>query len=641
MLMRDTTKLWKVFRITFVVFSLYLMGDVFRRWDGVKYYSSLSEFLPSIALVFILWTFFAGLFSLLIWISAKLGTRLVSGIKFEDVFVFIISIVFLSVLLYWKKGIFRDIEITNIVKGLIILFLSIVAVIITWVLRNKSEILFASIDNYINPLVWLFMILLVFSIPSVIYKTLGAEQKVPSFHKKQNTAVGTVHRPNILLITFDAMTARNMSVYGYKRKTTPFIEKWAESAFLFSRVKSESNYTTPTTQSLMTAKRVWTHQTYFVEVASKFIGENNENLPYLLKKNGYTNVAIQQVYQASVKKLGLAGNFDIIFGPEQLSQSNVLYQVIDRYLYRVFGEKIIIYDWIIKEDFILFKLLNKLSSDSAVTSHPPERAFGKFLELLDNGLNEPYFTWIHLYAPHDPYLPPEPYKGMFNDSQALRTWKSQKRSRSLVSIDVYRDRYDEFIRYADSQFEKFITGLEQRNATKDTVIILSSDHGESFAHNYKGHGGPHLYEDLTHIPLMIKEPNMQKGKVIDDLSEQIDVAPTILDMAKIPIPSWMEGRSLIPLMRGEFLVPKPAFSMSLVNNPSRGHEITSGTLAIWKGDYKLIHYLNNGKTLLFNLREDPDENNNILDKEPKISDKLLIEIKENLQAANERIRMSR
>jgi arylsulfatase A-like enzyme len=628
----------QVLRIMFVIFSLYLLGDVFSRWDGAKYYATLNEFLPSVALVFILWSLLAACLSFLVWFGTKLLSQIISSIKVEDIFILFFSTVIFAILLYYGKSVFRDFEITHFIKGLLLLIILAGSSFLTWLLHGISEKLFDLMNDHISPLVWLFGVMLILSVPLVAYKTLKNTGMEGSSYMQQVPVGESVDRENILLVTFDAMTARNMSVYGYERPTTPFIEEWSKSAALFSRVKSESTYTTPTTSSLMTGKRVWTHQTYFVEVASKYVGGNNENLPYLLKMNGYTNVALQQVHQASVRKLGLEQNFDVIFGPEQLSQSNVLLHYIDKVLYKTFGEKIIIYDWIIKKDFILFKLLNKLSSDSAFTSHPPERAFDKFLEILDNGLNEPYFAWIHVFAPHDPYLPPEPYKGMFNASDELRTWKSQNRANPINRIDVFRDRYDEFIRYADKQFETFISEIKKRNRERSTFIILSADHGESFAHNYKGHGGTHLYEDLTHIPLIIKEPGVNEGRVINELAEQIDITPTILEIARISVPEWMEGRSLLPLLEGKTLPPKRAFSMALGNNPSMGHEIKRGTIAIWQDDYKLIHSLDRNKTLLFNIRKDPYEINNLFDASPDLGNSLLTILTNELDAANNRIK---
>jgi arylsulfatase A-like enzyme len=236
---------------------------------------------------------------------------------------------------------------------------------------------------------------------------------------------------------------------------------------------------------------------------------------------------------------------------------------------------------------------------------------------------------------------------MFDSSSKFRTVKNQKSFKfnttgntqeQQAKVNVLRSRYDEFIRYCDKQFEEIISELRKRNKLKNTVIILSSDHGESFEHNYFKHIGSHLYEQVTHIPLVIKEPGQNEGQIINSLAEQIDIPPTILDLADIPMPSWMEGRSLVPLLNGKKLPSKPIFSMQFMENSSRGRQIiTRGTIAVWEGDYKLIHYLNEEKSLLFNLKQDPDELNNLFDKETEAGPRLLNLIKDNLKRANEKI----
>jgi arylsulfatase A-like enzyme len=209
------------------------------------------------------------------------------------------------------------------------------------------------------------------------------------------------------------------------------------------------------------------------------------------------------------------------------------------------------------------------------------------------------------------------------------------------TIDVFRARYDEFIRYCDNQFEKLVTELSKRDIFKDTVVIVSADHGDIFRPPFLTHGNS-LYEPETHIPLIIKEPGQTEGKVVDDLIEQIDVPATILDFAKIPLPPWMEGRSITPLLQGMELPSRTAFSMGLQFNPSRASDkITRADIAAWEGDYKLIYNLERKESLLFNLRQDPGELNNLREKEPEISRHLLQLINENLEKANERIGRNR
>ncbi len=376
----------------------------------------------------------------------------------------------------------------------------------------------------------------------------------------------------------------------------------------------------------------------------------------LLKNYGYHTSAFVVNSYASVKTLGIENSFDIAPLPTQFHGPVSLFGNIDKLLYRLFGNKIRLHDWILQSDFILYRLLIKISGDSFITGTPPENAFKKFLWFINDNPPEPFFAWIHLYPPHDPYLPAKPFIGMFDPSSELKTFKSQYnvKETALRYRDTFQDfppevqpivytlknRYDEFIRYCDKQFEDFVTFLSANNKLENTVIILSSDHGESFEHGSIQHSGLHLYEQVTYIPLIIKEPDQKEGRIINNLIEQIDIPATILELAGISVPSWMEGRSLVPLMRMGRLPSRPAFSMDLMSNPSH-QQIRKGTIAVWEGAYKLIHYLDSNKSLLFNLKQDPDELNNIIDMEPEIGQRLLGLIHENLKKANERIARSK
>ncbi len=653
---------WQVFRLIFVVFSLYLMGDAFYRWDGFRYYASFSEFLPSVALIAILWTIVAIFTALLIWLPVRalkwFCLRIGWKLKTEHLLFFIGTFLLLGVIIWaGKRFIWPNIptyDIPVMLRLIVFLFVTLSTIFLTWLFRNKAELWIDIIQDRMTPLVWLFGILVVLSIPLVAYHTLVRQTDSVESQKISQSFVSDKDRPNIILVTFDALTARNMSVYGYHRPTTPFIIEWVKTATLFTRAEAESNITTPTIASLMTGKRLWTHQTYQVPITSKPVKGDIENLALLLKDNSYVTMAFVVNRLASVTTLGITKSFVIAPPDTEFMITTSLFEIIEVLLYKLFGDKIKLYDWLLKWDFVSGKFVRALSIDFTKTQVPTEKAFNRFLSVIDNNPSEPFFAWIHLFPPHDPYLPSEPYMGMFDSSTKLRSFKSQEKGVMSTfkyrfkyqnfpqevqsSVDTLRARYDEFIRNCDNEFKDFITQLAKRDKLKNTVIILSSDHGESFEHNHIKHGGTYLYEQLTHIPLIIKEPGQRVGRVVHDVIEQIDIAPTILDLAHIPVPSWMEGRSLLPLMRGKKLLPKPAFSMALGRQSSRGHEITKGTIAVWEGDYKLIHYLEGKKSLLFNLKKDPDELQNLFDREPEIGKHLLILIHENLKKANERIK---
>ncbi len=649
---------WKIFRLIFVVFSLYLIGDAFYRWDGFQYSASFAEFVPSIALVTILWSIVALIVAFLLWLPLWLleaiSVRTGFKVKVEHMMVFRALLLSLIASVWVIKRTWFNVLITPQTRWIVLICVVLVSAFISWFNRSKAEKWINAIHERTTPLVWLFCAWFICSIPIVAFTTLGKStddstvkevSKVPSNYKSL---------PNIMLVTFDALTARNMSVYGYDILTTPFISKWSEKASLFKRLKSQGNITPPTIASFMTGKRMWTHQTYSVYPFTKPIRGGIENMPLMLKKAGYFNMAFVVNPQASVQGLGIEESFDLSQMPSEFSTAASLLSNIDNALLNIFGYKIKLHDWIVKHDFILDIVLRWVQGSVTTTISPPDKAFNSFFEVIDKGIPEPFFAWIHLFPPHDPYLPPAPFMGKLDDSNELRTLRShQEVTRPITKlnpsspqykpflkgfkpqVNTFRARYDEFIMYCDKQFESLMNQLDGRGILKNTIVIFSSDHGESFDHDVFLHGWS-LYESVTHVPLIIKEPGQNHSRIIDDLVEQTDVPATILDFARISTPDWMEGRSLVPLLRGKTLPAKPVFSMSLWAN-KKGQKITQGTIAIWEDDYKLIYDLGKEQSLLFNLKNDLEEVNNLSDKEPEMRQHLITTIKENIEKANVRI----
>jgi arylsulfatase A-like enzyme len=680
---------WQVFRLVFVFFFLYLVGEALFRWSGFRFYGSFSEFLPNLCLISILWSFVAILTALFIMVSIKGISLLNLHVKWKNAqrfFLFVYLLGFLGAIIYLtKRIIWHDAPVSSHIKIIIIIggtlaaifftvaierfslrikwmnklnvmqflytlvlllvvkrvilpvtqtslpwillqFVGIIfaSIFINWLLRNKYDL----IQNQITPLVWLFGSFVIISIPLVIYQTIREPTSEIITKNQILYSEADKNRPNIILITFDALSAHDISLYGYHKKTTPFIDDWAKTASLFMKVKAAGNYTSTTITSLLTGKRVWTHR-LFQPHGYRFDKAGTENILTLLKQNGYYNM----LYLTNVRAINIGikkYHYDIFHSPIEFRINLNFIEHIDMMLYKFFGNKFPFYDWIIRKNFIVLKFWHFVIRDLPVgkriigPGYDLKKIFYEFIRDIDNDPQEPFFAWMHIWFPHAPYIPPKPYKGMFGPVP-------------VGGGDYWnRDRYDEVIRYCDDQFKNFISELVTRDKLNNTVIILSADHGEMFKDYKIGHSGYYLDEPVTSIPLIIKEYGREEGRVIYDIVEQIDIPATILDFANIPIPSWMEGRSLMPLMRGERLSSKPVFSMNFERNKSLD-PITKGIVAVWEGDYKLVYYLEGNRSSLFNLKEDPDELNNLVDEKPEIAKHLLNLIKENLRKANERI----
>jgi arylsulfatase A-like enzyme len=234
----------------------------------------------------------------------------------------------------------------------------------------------------------------------------------------------------------------------------------------------------------------------------------------------------------------------------------------------------------------------------------------------------PVFLWIHYLPPHDPYAPPPPWVGRFDPSPLARTeatshpqYLFEAAKEPATRVQILETRYDESVSYVDHFVGEFIRKIDD-SLGPNTLILLTADHGESFSHGYGGHGGIELYEDLLHIPLMIRLPGAQLSPVNrHDLSEQADLAPTIAAIAGIePSPRW-EGVSLLGSPEDS---ERSIFAMSFEQNRSRD-ALVQGSIAALRGPWKLVRFMGSPhypempllETQLFDLAHDPDERQNV------------------------------
>jgi arylsulfatase A-like enzyme len=632
---------WNLFRIIFVLFSFYLVGDILYRWNGVRLFATFYDFVPSIALITILWSIVALLATLILWLIFKVADFLVrrAGFKVDAENILLATVIFvvLGAIAWISKRYIFGVGSTLLVKLMVLTIVIGLSICLTWLFRGKLSV----IQHHIAIWVWLFGICFILSVPLVAYHTSFKDEEKTITRQFRKDSVSDKKKPNILLVTFDALAAPNMSLYGYERLTTPFISEWAKKATVFTRTVSSSSFTTPSSFSLISGKRVWTHR-YF-RVHDRVFKEEKETIISVLKDNGYINMLFSACDLVRVKPLGISESVHFTAKREELQNVVLFLPSIQRILDKYFSDNILFYDWLLKEDFILYKVLYRFFQNATMSE--AAMVFSQFLSTLDSKSVEPYFAWLHLIPPHSPYVPPEPFMGMFNDSQDLRTIKSQNDFYNNPDdlnddylndkrrVKICHDRYDESIRYVDKLFEDFISQLEKKNKLENTIIILSADHGEIFRSDFIAHGSLHLYKEEINIPLIIKMPGQSDASIAHDIVEQIDISATILDLAEIPIPAWMEGRSLLPLIHGNRLTSKPALSMRLIASPKIG-EINKGTIAVWEGDFKLNYYLEKDEVVLFNLREDPEEIDDIFNKEPGTGQRLLNIIQQGLNKAN-------
>lgn len=144
----------------------------------------------------------------------------------------------------------------------------------------------------------------------------------------------------------------------------------------------------------------------------------------------------------------------------------------------------------------------------------------------------PYFLWVHLFDPHSPYRPPEPYLSRFSS-----------------------DPYQGEIAYADAEIGRLMTALEGR-ADGPPLVVITSDHGEALGEHGERTHGAFVYDATLHVPLLIAGPGVREGNVIPDAVSTADLMPTVLDLLRLPIPAGLDGVSFARTLRGEGRTPR-------------------------------------------------------------------------------------
>lgn len=430
-------------------------------------------------------------------------------------------------------------------------------------------------------------------------------------------SVNAKGKPNVILITLDALSAEDMSWHGYRLPTTPNLDAFAKECFGFDNAISSANWTRPSVASLLTGKYPSTHK-MFNSTGWSRTATSQDSLPACLQNEGYRTYALVSNWSyAHPCTNGTSQYFDekpfvgVDLGEvpyyDRAGLYNVPYSFWVQSRFNIsatvwLGE---IYSGLSAKLEPLFPMTKPL--------YPPKMIFDLAQGVLDaRGKEGPFFLWVHSLPPHSPYISPPPFNGHFLPTPDLQDSASQMKYFGFYPpaqqplVDRIRLRYDENLLYADAAFGDFIKFLRDSGRLNDSIVIVSADHGESFSHGFLTHGGPKLYQQMVHIPLLIHLPGQQAGQRFAATVSQTDIAPTVLALAGLATPATMEGRSLKPALEGKALPPRPIFTMNLDGNRVGG-AITKGSVAAYDEGYKYVRYLGANREELFNLRLDRHE----------------------------------
>jgi arylsulfatase A-like enzyme len=429
---------------------------------------------------------------------------------------------------------------------------------------------------------------------------------------------GAEARPNFILITFDSLSADDMSLYGYRHETTPNMDRLAARSIVFDRYYSAATFTSSAVTSILTGKNVFRHG-WYQALSGRIPNEKqHESLGTILKANGYTTAAVVANIAAHPMHLGLEDGFDVLPSPAlpKMPGSDFAYHLTKTGIGRTV------------EEAVGGRLMSWASSTGLVpppvTPDAPDVAFAQ-AELFLSKVKGPSFLWVHLVPPHFPYDAPAPFSGRFLPGPEYR--KVDVYAGTVLSaipgdydprlqseIDKIRMRYDEYIAYVDHEFGAFHARLEQL-MSGNTVMMVSADHGENFNHGFWGHGGTTLWNSSMHIPLIINLPGGKAAGIrVSGVAGEVDVLPTVLDLAGIAVPSWAEGRTLRRMWEGGETENRTHIAINVMGGLERA--IQRGGIAIVSWPDKYILDIESGRGNLFDLANDPEETHDLSDEHP-------------------------
>ncbi len=333
----------------------------------------------------------------------------------------------------------------------------------------------------------------------------------------------TYDRPNVLLVTLDTVRADRLGCYGCERDTTPRLDRLAAESVRFAAAYAQSSFTPPSHASLFSARHVashgvaWWHHRLPAEVIT---------VAEALRDAGYRTAS---------------------FSPLALGSQNGLDQGFERVVeMRDEG------DWTLPLDD---------EPDNDVRVAPASAVNERFARWLAEPREQPFFAWVHFYDAHRPYAAFAPERAFcarrderFGNSQRdYRLTPAARRARGIGADEarVLRDRYDSGLLALDREVGRLLDALDERGLSGDTLVIVTSDHGEAFdefEEEWFTHD-PFLYDAVTHVPLILRFPDRRcAGRAVGELAQLIDVAPTLLDYLGLPAPFGWQGRSLRPAL---------------------------------------------------------------------------------------------
>jgi arylsulfatase A-like enzyme len=350
---------------------------------------------------------------------------------------------------------------------------------------------------------------------------------------------GALRGANVLLVTIDTLRADHVGVYGSAGSLTPTIDQFAKEGLRFERTYAHVPLTLPSHASLLTATYPTSNGVH--DNGTFRLGDTSPTLAELLKGAGYRTGAFVGSFVLDAR-FGLGRGFDV-YDDRMLGSGSDL-EVVQRNAEQVLAPA---YEWIVS---------------------PGAR---------------PWFAWVHLYDPHEPYTPPEPYRSRYASEP-----------------------YDGEVAYADAALGAFTARLRGTDALANTLVVIASDHGESLGEHGERTHGLFAYDATLRVPLVMWGPPQIRPGIFGETMRLVDIAPTMIDLLGAPPMARTDGRSVRPFVSGEQPFDRVSSYFEALNaNLTRGWAPLTGVV---RDRLKLIDL---PVPELYDLESDPGEQQNL------------------------------
>ena len=374
---------------------------------------------------------------------------------------------------------------------------------------------------------------------------------------------------NIVLITIDTLRADRVGAYGARRITTPTFDALAADGVLFEKAFTPMPLTAPSHATMLTGRYPITHGVRMN--GTSILAEGETTLAEIARERGMRTAAVVSCLVLA-SRFGLNQGFDLYYeeGISGTPEQHGLW-----------------YD-----------------------ERKAVKSVARAVKWLEAESDRPFFLWLHLFDPHHPFDPPEPFKSSYKDRP-----------------------YDGEVVYTDRALRRFIDALKTTGHYDDSLIIFAGDHGESLGEHEENFHGTFVYEVTSRVPLIIRAPGGRRGARVADIASTIDILPTALEAIGAPVPADVQGYSLLPAVMGKGRVPaRTLYLESIYPSATYGWAEVRG---VRTPDLKFIDL---PTPELYDLNEDSRELNNLHEKDPRRAQGVRAEYRETVARLSETAR---